>query len=327
MKRPKPKTNNNRLLASLKSLSPIFKDDGYPWETNVLFQNNWAVATNHVISMGEPIQEDLLAYPKAKLMIAALNKCNETLSITQLDGKLSVKSGKFRALIPCMPIEDVMRVYPDNPIANVNDKLKTSIEHVSAITENEDSVVTASILIHDGCIVATDRKIILQSYHGISLPTLALPKAIIKPLTGNVKPLSRFGFSNSSCTFYNEDGSWIKSQFFNEQWPNVSDILDKKVNLWPLPDDFYDAVNSLEPFSEDGLVYFDTNCMRSHPSPDKGASYEVYGLPPGPVMNIKQLKLVKPFVKQVDFLVPHHNSKMMYFYGENVRGAIAGRAE
>lgn len=327
MKRPKAKANDSRLLASLKSMSAIFKDDGYPWETNVLLQNNWAVATNHVITMGELIQEDLLAYPKAKLMIAALNKCSETMSITQLDGKLSIKSGKFRALVPCMPIEDVQRVFPDNAIANINDKLKSSINDVAAITENEESVVTASILIHDGCVVATDRKIILQSYHGISLPTLALPKAIIKPLSSNSKPLSGFGFSNSSCTFYNEDGSWIKSQFFNEQWPNVSTILDKKCNLWPLPEGFYDAVNSLEPFSEDGLVYFDTNCMRSHSSPDKGASYEVYGLPPGPIMNIKQLKIVKPFVKQVDFLVPHHNTKMMYFYGDNVRGAIAGRVE
>lgn len=327
MKRPKAKANDSKLLASLKAMSGIIKDDGYPWETNVLLQNNWAVATNHVISMGEPIQEDLLAYPKAKLLIAALNKCSDTLSITQLEGKLSVKSGKFRALVPCMPIEDVMRVYPDNAVAGVNDKIKSSIANVAAITENEDSVVTASILIHAGSVVATDRKIILQSYHGVSLPTLALPKAIIKPLTDNAKSLKDFGFSNSSCTFYYDDGSWLKSQFFDSQWPDVSAILDKQCNPWPLPEGFYDAVSSLEPFSEDGNVYFDTNCMRSHPSPDKGASYEVYGLPSGPIMNIKQLKIVKPFVKQVDFLVPHHNSKMMYFYGDNIRGAIAGRAE
>jgi len=327
MKRPKAKATDSKLLASLKSMSPIFKDDGYPWETNVLFQNNWAVATNHVISMGEPIKEDLFAYPKAKLMIAALNKCSENLSITQLDGKLSVKSGKFRALVPCMPVEDVMRTSPDNAIASIDDRIKTAISNVSAITENEESVVTASILISDGSVTATDRKLILQSYHGVSLPTLALPKAIISPLVSNAKALKSFGFSNSSCTFYYEDNSWIKSQFFDSQWPDVSSILDKKCNLWQLPEGFYEAVSSLEPFSEDGNVYFDTNCMRSHPSPDKGASYEVYGLPPGPIMNIKQLKIVKPFVKQVDFLVPHHNSKMMYFYGDSVRGAIAGRVE
>lgn len=327
MKRPKQKPNDSKLLVSLKNMSNVLKAEGHIYETHVLLANNWATAHNGVIGVGEPISEDLYACPNAFMLRDALSKCGEGFSITQLDYKLSIKSGKFKALVPCIPPENLPCSFPDASIAQIDNRLRDAIAVVSPITENENSVVTASILIYNGSVTATDRKLILQAWHGISLPTLALPKAIIGPLVKNTKTLNGFGFSNSSCTVHYDDKSWLKSQFFAEQWPNVDDILNKKTNLWDLPEGFYEAVKALEPFSEDGNVYFDNNVMRSHPSEDKGASYEVYGLPRGPIHNIKQLKIVEPYMKKVDFLVPHHNSKMMFFQSDKVRGAIAGRAE
>ena len=154
---------------------------------------------------------------------------------------------------------------------------------------------------------------------------MVLPNAIIEPITKNNKQLKSFGFSKSSCTFYYEDESWIKSQFFIEKWPEVGPILDRQTNQLPIPTDFFTGVKVLEPFSEDGFVYCDTNIMRSHPDESLGASYEVYGLPKGPAFEIKQLKMLEPYIKTVDFFVPHRNHHMTIFYGENCRGAIAGR--
>ena len=56
---------------------------------------------------------------------------------------------------------------------------------------------------------------------------------------------------------------------------------------------------------------------------EKGASFEVYGLPEGPTLNIKQMKMIKNMIKTVDFRVSPNN--MMMFKGDSVRGAIAGR--
>jgi hypothetical protein len=156
---------------------------------------------------------------------------------------------------------------------------------------------------------------------------LTLPKTLISTLTKNSKKLTGFGFSNSSCTFHYEDSSWLKSQYFSEKWPDINSILDKRVNAHNLPDDFYPAIDALEKFSDTGFVYCDSNVMRSHDIEEdsKGASYEVYGLPKGPVLNIKQMKMIKPFIKTVDFMVPHFNHYMMIWHGDNVRGAVAGR--
>jgi hypothetical protein len=35
--------------------------------------------------------------------------------------------------------------------------------------------------------------------------------------------------------------------------------------------------------------------------------------------------MIKPFIKTVDFMVPHFNHYMMIWHGDNVRGAVAGR--
>ena len=52
-----------------------------------------------------------------------------------------------------------------------------------------------------------------------------------------------------------------------------------------------------------------------------GASYEVIGLPEGLRYNYKFLKMIKPFTSQVDFT--SYPDKVLFF-GENVRGALAG---
>jgi hypothetical protein len=326
MKRPKAQTNNSELLATVKQLCTILKSEGHVWDTHILLQDHWAIAHNQVIGIGEKIKEDFFACPNAILLKEALAKCGQNLSITQLEQKLSIKSDKFRALVPCVPSENITRIKPDASVASLDDRLKLSLEAASILHYDENNLLTASVLVHNGCVSTTDRKVILQHFHGIDLPpNLVLPKAIIDPVLKNPKKLVGFGYSNNSCTFHYEDESWLKSQFYIEQWPDIDRILDKKINAWPLPENFYTAVKALEPFSDDGFVYFDSGMMRSHPDEGLGASYEIYGLPKGPAFSIKQLKMIEPYIKTVDFLVPHGNHHMMMFYGEGCRGGIAGR--
>lgn len=293
-----------------------------------MLQNGWAVAHNGVLGIGEKIAEDLSICPNAKILEQALTKCGQSFSIAQLEQKLSVRSDKFRALVPCMPVESLERSFPDSPCALIGEPLRLALGAVAPLAlEGLDNVVTASVLIHKGTVVATDRRVIIQAYHGIDLPPeLALPKAIIGPLLKNPKPLKAFGFSKSSCTFYFDDDSWLKSQFYADKWPDVDMILNRAHNALSLPEGFYDAVKALEPFSADGFVYFDTNKMLSHPTEEQGASYEVYGLPKGPAFSIKQLKMIEPYAKKVDFMAQgNHNSKQLMFFSEMCRGAIAGR--
>lgn len=327
---PKPKVStNSELLNSLKALSQITTTVGQPYETHVILKDNWATVFNGIIGGGERITESLNICPHNELIIAALSKCGQQIAFTQLDnGRLSVKSDKFRAIVPCLNSDDMPPIFPDPPVAQLDDRLKAAILAVAPLAEEgETDILTASLLIHGGCVTATDRRVIVQQFHGIDLPPmLAVPQAIIKPLIKNQKQLAQFGYSNSSCTFYYADGSWLKTALFAKQWPDINSVLDVPCNPWPLPEDFYKAVRALEPFSETGNVYFDAGVMRSHSSVEAGASYELYGLPKGPIFDIKQLKLVEPFIETIDFMATGKNGNpLSLWFGKMTRGAIAGR--
>lgn len=324
--RRKNATEEGQLLKAIRQLSLILQDEGSILETHVQLKQNWAIAFNGILAAGEPIVEELVACPDAYLLKEALAKCGQNFSITQLQERLSINAGKFKALIPCVPIEDVQSASPDPIVANLNPNFATSIEAMSKISSDENRVVTASILIQNGSVFATDAKIMLEHWHGIDLPKLVLPKAVIEPLAKNGKTLAKFGYSNSSCTFYYEDSSWLKTQYFAEDWPNINPILDRKSNPHPVPEGLFEAVKALDAFSETGFVYFDSNIIRSHPiGHDAGATFEVYGIPKGPILNIDQLKALQPFMQKVDFLVPNGAHTMTLFFGDRCRGAISGR--
>lgn len=330
-RKSKPVTNepkaDNSFLSALKFIGLITKEVGIPSETHVHLQSNWATASNGTLAIGCPIKEDLYCCPQSKLMTEALSKCGEHFSLTQLDvNRLAIKSNKFRAVVPCIDPNLINVVGPDPAIAVINNNLKVAFDAVGVLaSENGQVIYNASILLNGPSVIATDGKVILEYYHGIDLPyNLPVPKGLINPLTKTSKNLTRFGFSPSSITLWFEDDSFIKSQLYAEPWPDVAAILDQQGNFYPVPTDFFPALDAIRGFAEQGNVYFDSGVLRTHEHDALGASYEVLGLPKGPVFNVKQLALIKPYAEKIDFLVPIEDGTILMFVGKTMRGVIAG---
>jgi hypothetical protein len=125
-------------------------------------------------------------------------------------------------------------------------------------------------------------------------------------------------------TFWFDDQSWIKSQLYVEEWPNISNVLDRPSKQSPVPKDFFNGLDAIKGFT-DSTVYFGPGLVRSDPNDAVGASYEVNGLPEGPVFNLKQLLMIKPYVETIDFQVTGpFEGNMLLWFGKNVRGAISG---
>lgn len=320
---------SNQFLDALKFVGTILSDKGSVNETHVFMNNKWAVAFNGTMATGYKIEEDIYAYPQYKLLIEALSKCGDYMSITQLESdRLSIKSGKFKAIVPGVhPLLFECKA-PDAPVAPIDDRLKLAFETIGVIqNENTNRVIDNSILMNGSTLVASNGIIILEYWHGLNLPIgLSIPKAFVTPLSKTSKKLAKFGFSRSSITLYYEDDSWIKTQLWAGTWPDVRAVLDRPNNPYPIPGGFFEGLGAIAPFADSGLVYFGQECLHSHVSGDQGASYDVPGLPKGPAYSVKNLALIKPHCHTVDFLTPgqYPNTYMLYFYGPNVRGAIAG---
>src|SRR4051812_42053534 len=94
---------SSQLLAALQFCSCVSEKLGAPYETHIALRNNWAIAFNGIVAAGCPIIEDVHTNPHNLLLIEALSKCDDNYSLTQLDSnRLAVKSGKFKAVIPCL---------------------------------------------------------------------------------------------------------------------------------------------------------------------------------------------------------------------------------
>lgn len=324
---PRPKKPSERiaskLLDAVRFLASICKDEGAPFETHILLSNKTATAFNGVIAGGALIDEEITAAPHAKTFYAALQKCTEGFTITQLDeAKLSVKSGKFRAIVPCLNPSLLPFPVPDSPCGPIGDELKTALAIIDKIKpENGQIIHLLSFLLNGQSCIASDGKIIIEAWHGLNLPTgLSIPLAFIPHVVGNSKKLFSFGFSEYSITLYSEDNSWIRTQLYAEKWPDVYRILERPSNPVAVPQDFYKGLETIIPFS-DGVVNFDTNILRSHKEEGKGATFEIMGIAKGPVYPIKYLMMIKDIAEKIDF---YGKDKMLTFVGKACRGRIAG---
>lgn len=333
--RPRAKASNsvssNSLLEALKFIAFVTKDIGPINETHVLLNNNQAVAYNGILAAGCKITEDIQACPHNNSMIDALSKCGQNLNITQLDNRLSIKSDKFRAFVSCIPMNVIEKpcvgingdLQPDNPIGLIDDRFKKALEVVSIVPEdNAHRIVGLSILMNGYSLIATDGKIIIEYWHGIDLPSnLAIPKEIIQPLLKINKKLVKFGFSQSSVTFWFEDESWIRTQLYAEAWPSISHIMNIQSDPKPFAADLFEGLAAVASFSADGMVRFTSTGISSHADINAGAFFELEGLVPSLTWSIRHLSLLKGLATVIDW---NPSPGMLTFQGENCRGIIAG---
>ena len=328
--RSKSIETKSSLLTAIDFCSVVSEKLGAPHETHIGLRNNWAIAFNGIIAAGSPIVENITCHPHTLLLAEALSKCDENFSLTQLDnGRLSIKSGKFKAIVPCLDPDLMQSVEPDPKIVDINNSFKTAVEAVGVLaSEKGQHVLTHSVLMNGASVISTNRVMLLEYWHGLDLPPdVPLPKEFVTALIKSKKNLVGFGFSKSSCTFWFEDNCWLRTQLYADTWPNVSNILNRQANLWSIDPNFFKALDAIAPFSEDGNVYSDLNLLKSHADDGVGAVFEVSGLPKGFVYPIKQLQIMKNHAKSVDWMASgvHDSTYCLVFQGERVRGVIAGR--
>lgn len=310
------------LIAALKFIEPAQKKVGTPQQQFSMMLNHWLVASNGVLTIGTKIEEDLQAFPHTLQLLDALSKVSGDLTIGQInEGCMSVTSGAFNALIPCAAPFDILP--PDPQIAVINDRIRDALDSVQVLaTDGAPDAVCAAVLLQGQTAVATNRHAIIEHFHGVDLPpNLLLPKASVQAIVKTKKPLTGFGFSESSATFYFDDGSFIKTQLYKENYPDYQRLLNVPTNAFPLPQGFFSAVHAIESFSENGQVFFKKGVMHSHPDSGKATTYKVEGLSDDMGFNSKYLIMLELGIKTADF---QPLQRKMFFFGNDCRGCIMG---
>ena len=314
------------LIAAMKFLAPAQSKTGTVNETFCNIANNWAAASNGVLTIATKIEEPLTACPQWALFLDALNRVSDDMTLTAISaGMLAVTSGDFRGVIPCAPADQVPIFGPDDPVAVIDDRIKAGFEAVLKVP-NEQSTVAhkAGILLQANSIVATNGAIIFEYWHGIDLPpNLLIPKAAAQAVVKAGKPLARLGFSASSVTFWFEDQSFIKTQIFADRYPEYQHVIGCDYSaMWPVPEKFFEAVATVANFSENGNVYFKNGQIVSNPTDETPSFYRLDTLPDGEGFNGKYIAMIDGRADRLLF-GQSSNVSALFFVGNNLRGCIA----
>lgn len=294
-----------------------------------VISNGRAMANDRIVAAAIGVDEDLEACPHLETMYQAILRAGESYIISQLSPiKLLVRSEDFQAYVPCLPLADAPQATPDARQADIDNRLIDALLKVLPLVSTvAETVLERSVQLNSGMCQATDRHIILQAWHGLDLPNgLLLPKHGIQAINGADKDLVGFGYSGNTATIYFDDSSWIRTQLFQEKWPEViSSIFSKSAFFRPreVPAQLFESAAKVAVFSVDEKVYIKDEHISSHPfdAKEEGGSLN---LPIGSyhaerIYNFADLKKIK---KHAELWDEKAAPTATYFQGDSIRGMV-----
>jgi hypothetical protein len=325
-------TNNARtaLLEALKFAAvAVDSSDNSGLSAFVTIRDGLLMTENETFCIGVPVDSPLDMSLHAEKLQAALQQCGATFQMVQVSAEqLSITSGKFRAVIPILPSEQITPSNPDVWVADINDRIMEGFKACcKACTGKGERAINQSVLLGPGSIIGTNGGFAIEYWHGIDLPPgLCIPKKAVDTICKLTKPLAGFGFSEGrSVTFYFDDNSFIKTRLYAGEWPKVGKLFEENMggDFVPLWDGFALALKAIQKFTENDTLHFHEGRLATgHLIEQSAASYDVPGLPGGQKFSEVYWHICLPYAERVKIGAP---GAATVFISENTRGLIMGK--
>jgi hypothetical protein len=323
------RTENSKLYEALRFVSLAQRDLGSDMQTHCVMHDGDLLAFDGIVAVSTPIDEQMFACPHTWKFLSAIERCGAELAITQLPtNRLSVRSGKFKATIPCVTAARLAGAIPDAARIAVDDRLIAALDTVGVlISDTAQTVLCSSALLQSNTSVATDREMCIEAWHGFDLGTennapikMLIPKTAINVLGKCKKALTGLGWSKSSVTFHFDDTSWVRTQLYDGGFPAYEAILstDSQMQI-QVTETFFEDIAKLEPFSEDGCLRFNGNIVQTHDSAEDGATHAI----DIPIYGRYMARQIAVIAEIATHLIPQKNK--LLFVSTMARGAVGNK--
>jgi DNA polymerase III sliding clamp (beta) subunit (PCNA family) len=280
---------------------------------------------NGTMALSSPISFDIDCKPNGEQLIKAVSRCEDTiqLSLTKA-GRLSVKSGVFKAFVDCIE-SDNQHVQPEGDIVEFDGEvLLKAITTVSPFIGSDASRPWANgILIKGQGVFATNNVMLVECWIPTVFPRVVnLPRSAIREMLRIGEPPLYAQVADQSITFHYEGERWLRTQLYSANWPDLSKVLSRESLQQPIDSILFDGLDVIKGFTDKlGTVYFHENCIRTHKDELEGASFDIEGFTVTGKYNIDMLYLLKAAATTIDWT--GYPGPCM-FQGEGLRGAIIG---
>lgn len=302
---------------------------------HVTIRNGIAIAYDGMLSMSTPIDIGLNVTPHARSFLKAIQACKDSIALHVTPaGKLSIKSGNFKALVKCLEKENPMdQPLPSGQNIPVTKLLLESIRTLAPLMSVDASRPWArGLLICGNSTFATNNIILAEHWHGSGFPReVIIPADAVMELVRIDEAPTHAQMDENSCTFHFENHRWLRTTLVDGSWPHerISTMLQEGSDAGralEVPQGFFDELSRLKGFvdKDQGVRVF-ADHMATNPHEDaEGASID-FDLPGGNGhFNILQLLALEGIAKKIDFSTHPHPC---YWQGGMARGVIMGRVD
>jgi hypothetical protein len=295
--------------------------------THFVIEDSRVRGFNGTLALSSPIEFDIVCKPRATDLIKAIANCEDAvqLALTKA-GRLSVKSGGFKASILCDE-GDTMHVLPEGKKVEFNgEAFLEGIKQVAPfIGEDASRLWAQGILYKDQSLFATNNIILVQYWLGVDFPHIVnIPRAAIKEMLRINQAPSYAQVAENSITFHYEGDRWLRTQLYDSNWPDLSKILDKPSSPKPILNEIFPALESIKDFlDKQETVHFKNSCVATHIDDEEGASQFVPELNFEGKYNHTMLMKLKGVVEHIDW--SNWPQPCLFTGAKNrLRGAIIG---
>lgn len=279
---------------------------------------------NGTLGLSCPIDMNLDISPKATQFVKAIQTCKDTIQLHVTPaGRLSVKSGSFKAFVECTA-EEYPMVEPEGESVELKGGLLKVLKRLLPfIAEDASRPWARGILLRGQSAYATNNIVVIENWMPQPFPVeINIPKAAVVELLRIGEEPEMMQISANSATFHFSGQRWLRTQTFATSWPDLARILDKESLQLPPPAGIWQAVEDLAPFVDDlGRLYLNAGSVSTGQTDGTGASVDIPELTASACFNFAQLRLLGASIETIDF---SSYPKPCLFFGEGVRGAIVG---
>lgn len=312
------------MLEALKFVQgAVAKKEFFPALSHFRIAGGSIKGYNGSMALCSPIALDLEATPKAIPFIKAIQTCRDTVQLNLTPtGRLSVKSGSFKAFVECTE-DPFPEIEPEGETIHLDGKLLEALKVLSPfIAEDASRPWARGILFRGPSAYATNNVTLIEYWLGYHFPVeVNIPKPAVQELLRIGEEPAKVQVSEKGVTFHYDSGRWLRTQIYSTEWPDLSKVLDKESSPKPLPKSFYPSLLDVAPFVDEmGRVHLLGNRLATSPDDGIGASVEI-ALSANGVYNIRQLQLLEGVASAIDLSM---YPKPCLFFGERVRGAMVG---
>jgi hypothetical protein len=310
----------------------VAKKDYIPELTHFKIKDGRVTGFNGVLALSSDIDVDLNIQPAAAKLLTAIRACSGVISLHMTaGGRLSVRSGKFKSFVDCLPDDAATFVQPVGETIELGEQFLPGIKAISPLMGIDASRPwSMGVKLQGQSMFATNNVMLAEYWHGTTLPIdVVIPAQAINELIRINECPSRVQIEPNSISFWFGDKRWLRTGLLQgDMWPidRMSELLSQvEGEQIAIPEGFAEAVDTMKPFlGEHGSVYVTPNAMATSKNEGEGSSIDIVlpGIGEMQAYHHRQLELLTKVAKTIDWTT---YPRPCMFRGERMRGALVGQ--